>query len=51
MTLACAIIWTVCLVLDIIDAAIGGSPSWILVFCPLIVLVWRYWQDYIENDF
>jgi len=34
-----AIIWTVALIVDIIAAVKGESPSWVLVFCPLVTLV------------
>lgn len=34
-----AILWSLALIADIISAAKGESPSWILVFCPLVTLI------------
>jgi hypothetical protein len=49
MSLLLAIIWTICLALDIADAVAGNAPTWLLVFCPLAVLVLRYWMDYLAE--
>jgi hypothetical protein len=44
-----AIMWTVVLLCDIVSLATGGSPSWIMVFCPLVVLVFRCWEEFLEG--
>lgn len=49
MDLTLAIMWSVALVADIICMACGGEASWILVFCPLIILVLDKWERYFEN--
>ena len=49
MDLALALCWTICLVVDIISCVAGDEPSWILVFCPLIILVWDRWDHYFKN--
>ena len=41
--------WTICLIVDIISCAVGDQPSWILVFCPLTILVWDRWDHYIQE--
>jgi hypothetical protein len=48
MKLTLAIMWTVCLVAGIMQAAAGTQPSWISVFCPLICLTAQRWVDYFE---
>lgn len=44
-----AILWSIVLVADIISAVVGNDPSWVLVFCPLIILVMDKWENYIRN--
>lgn len=41
-----ALIWTIVLISDILSAYSGNEPNWMLVFCPLILLVFKYWNDY-----
>lgn len=48
MKLALAIMWTVCLITDIMQAAAGVQPSWVSVFCPLICLTAQRWEDYFD---
>jgi hypothetical protein len=49
MSLMLALVWTFCLLTDIICAAIGDTPTWVLVFCPLGILVLDRWGHYIED--
>ena len=49
MKLLLAILWSVVMVVDIISAVVGNAPNWILVFCPLIILVMDKWEDYIRS--
>lgn len=49
MKLLLAILWSVVMVVDIISAVVGNAPSWILVFCPLVILVMDRWEDYIRS--
>lgn len=51
MKLLLAILWSVVMVIDIINAVIGNDPNWILVFCPLIILVMDKWEDYIQSPY
>lgn len=49
MKLLLAILWSFALVVDIISAVTGNAPNWILVFCPIIVVVMDKWEDYIQS--
>ena len=49
MSLTLAIMWTICLFVDIIAAVTGDTPSWLLVFCPLTILVLDRWEHYAED--
>ena len=46
MKLGLALIWSMVLITDIISVCLGYEPNWLLVFCPLIALVFKYWNDY-----
>lgn len=39
--------------LDVIDCTSGATPSWIAVFCPLLILIFEYaekvWEDWHES--
>lgn len=48
MKLGLALCWTLVLILDIADACTGGTPSWTAVFCPLSILVFDLWVDYLD---
>ncbi len=47
--LTCAVLWTMCLFMDVISAITGGSPSWSTVLCPLFILVINYWIEFIKR--
>ena len=49
MKLLLAILWSVVMAVDIISAVAGNDPNWILVFCPLGILVMDKWEDYIRS--
>lgn len=49
MKLALAITWSFCLTADVVSAGLGRDPSWVLVFCPLIILVMKYWMEFFEG--
>ena len=49
MKLLLAILWSVVMAVDIISAVVGNDPNWILVFCPLVILVMDKWEDYIRS--
>lgn len=49
MELTLAILWSTVLVTDIISAVVGNAPTWILVFCPLAILVIDKWNDYMKS--
>ena len=46
MKLGLALIWTIVLIADIVSACLGYEPNWMLVFCPVIALVYNCWVDY-----
>ena len=46
MKLGLALVWSIVLITDIISACLGYESNWMLVFCPLITLVFNYWIDY-----
>ena len=46
MKLILALVWSIVLFFDILSACSGNEPNWILVFCPLVLLVSNYWVDY-----
>lgn len=48
-TLALAILWSIILITNIINAAIGADPTWVLVFCPLVCYVSALWVQYIDE--
>lgn len=35
------ILWTIVLIVDILNAVMGNSPNWVMVFCPLSMLILR----------
>ena len=45
-----AIAWTIIFIVDLIVMISGEPPNWILVFCPLIILVWDRWEHYIKES-
>ena len=49
MYLGLALMWTFVLITDIISCYIGNEPSWVLVFCPLIILVIEKWEKYFNS--
>ena len=40
------LLWTALLILDIIAYVLKVTPTWGMVFGPLITLVFHYWIDY-----
>lgn len=49
MNLLLAILWSICLAVDIIACALGSAPTWVTVFCPLIILVMDKWEKYFKE--
>lgn len=45
MYILTAILWTVLLTLQIIDALNGGQPTWFDVFVPLTCMIINVWVD------
>lgn len=43
-----AIAWTIALIADIYLTIAGEQPTWVLVYCPLIILVTDKWDAYIK---
>lgn len=44
--LCLALTWSMVLIIDIIVACLGYESEWMLVFYPLITLVFNCWTDY-----
>jgi hypothetical protein len=42
--------WTVVLVMDIVQLIAGESPTWVMTLCPLITLVVTDWLEYIGQS-
>lgn len=49
MDLILAITWTIDLIVNGISCARGDEPSWLLVFCPLTILVMKYWINFFTH--
>lgn len=49
MDLILAITWTIDLIVNGVACAKGDKPSWLLVFCPLTVLVMEYWVNFFTH--
>lgn len=50
MKLLLAICWSIILVADIFCCLAGEDASWILVFCPLAVVVLNTWLDFFDYE-
>lgn len=48
IALKLAIAWTLVLFVDIYLTIAGEQPNWVLVYCPLIILVTDRWDAYIK---
>ena len=44
-----AIVWTAILFVDICLTIAGIKPNWVLVYCPLIIVIWDRWSIYIKE--
>lgn len=44
-----SIVWTFQLVIYIVSAHVGHTPSWLDVFVPLLYLIIRSWTEYSEE--
>lgn len=49
MKLFLAVCWTIVLVSDIANCALGGTPTWVSVFCPLSVVVIDAWLEWLTS--
>ena len=49
MELYLAVLWTFILGLTIGSAILGGTPTWVIVFGPLITLVVEMWIQYFKT--
>ena len=47
--LALAILWSLVAIGDIAMAVGGQNPSWVHVFCPLVVVVFDSWVDWLVS--
>lgn len=50
MTTLMFVLWSIVLVSDIMMAVLGDPPSWIFVFCPLIVVWFNSLMEYIHCE-
>lgn len=44
------ILWSIVLAGDIVMAASGTAPTWVFVFCPLIVVWFNSLMEYIHDE-
>ena len=49
MRLLLAILWTIVLVINIVEVCFGMPSSWVSVFVPITVLVLDHWLDYFRS--
>ena len=47
--LALAILWSAVAIGDITMAVEGYNPTWMSVFCPLVVVVFDSWADWLVS--
>ena len=47
--LGLAILWSLVAIGDITMAVGGQNPSWVHVFCPLVVVVFDSWADWLVS--
>ena len=45
-----AICWTIVFLCNILCWGMGSEPTWVLVFSPLIVVVFNAWSRYFNNS-
>ena len=50
MTTLMFMLWSIVLIGDIIMAVSGTAPSWVFVFCPLIVVWFNSLMEYIHYE-
>ena len=50
MTTLMLILWSIVLVGDIMMAVSGTAPTWVFVFCPLIVVWFNSLMEYIHHE-
>lgn len=44
-----AILWSLVAIGDIVMAVEGCNPTWMSVFCPLVVVVFDSWADWLVS--
>lgn len=44
-----AILWSIALGVNLVSMLVGNEPTWLLVFYPLVVLVWESWEKYFRS--
>lgn len=49
MDMFLAICWTIALLCDILCCVMGSAPNWVLVFAPLVVVVFNAWNKVLDN--
>lgn len=47
--LGLALLWSIVAIGDIAMAVEGCNPTWISVFCPLVVVVFDSWMDWLVS--
>ena len=45
----CATLWTLILIIDLIEWHCGQAPTWIDVFCPTLIAAIFYWEEVISK--
>ena len=50
MTSLMFILWSIVLAGDIMMAVMGNAPTWVFVFCPLIVVWFNSLMEYIHYE-
>ena len=43
------ILWIIVFIVDTISFMAGNEPNWILVYCPLVTVLYNCMNDIVEN--
>ena len=49
MKIVSLILWLIVFAADTISACMGNDPNWILVYCPLTIVIFRHIADVIDE--
>lgn len=50
MDMFLAICWTIALLGNIFCCVVGSEPNWVVVFAPLVMVVFNAWDKVLKNS-